>query len=718
VSGTGPAAAARIARDEVGACLGAALVLAAVEGFFVREPGAVVVGGVLLLGLGLAAGAALLAVETIVRRASLGAVAAAMVRAAAALPALAFVSRDLFEGARAATLPGAAWGTLWVPALGWAAVSVLLLAGARLVRSGRRARAAVSLALVSVAVLAEFANRSLYRSEYPDVHAFLVALSLVSLALAARVAAGPAAPGGTGVVVARAVAAAVVLGALHPTIAYGLESPESRWAVATRGTHTRELVRIVRAQFDRDGDGYSRVLGGGDCDDDDPNIHPGAVDIPGDGIDQDCSGFDAPLPKTPDADAAPDLALLRAELRARADVNDLIDATGAMNVVIIVIDALRADVLHESGANRSAFPHLFRFLDQARVFRRAFAPSAGTDLSVGAILTGRIDPFVVLDTTLVEAIQRSGRGTRAVLPTEVLRYAGEVLIRRGLDRLHRYVNDPDERDVGSHTTSVRTTDLGLRALDELTRAGSPFYLWLHYFDVHETAQVERDDRGLLAIAGSGELSFEDKYRALVALTDREVGRFLAAMDERGLADHTIVVLLSDHGESLGEDPRLPEKHGRFVYNPLVHVPLAIRIPGVAPAAVDVPVSLVDVMPTLLELLDQELPAEMDGWSLLPHLVEDPPPELTTATRAVVLNEQEQWGVIEWPFKLMVRAGDNLVELYDLERDFAEQRDLSKERGEEVARLKARYAEFPRPSLDRSRAGRQLRDERARPPRRH
>jgi hypothetical protein len=103
---------------------------------------------------------------------------------------------------------------------------------------------------------------------------------------------------------------------------------------------------------------------------------------------------------------------------------------------------------------------------------------------------------------------------------------------------------------------------------------------------------------------------------------------------------------------------------------------------------------------------------------LPHLVEDPPPDLVDAARAIVLNEQEQWGVIEWPLKLMVRAGDNLVELYDLEQDFGERRDLSGERRAEVARLKARYAEFPRPTLDRSRAGRRLRDERARPPPRH
>jgi arylsulfatase A-like enzyme len=169
------------------------------------------------------------------------------------------------------------------------------------------------------------------------------------------------------------------------------------------------------------------------------------------------------------------------------------------------------------------------------------------------------------------------------------------------------------------------------------------------------------------------------------------------------------VFVSDHGEGLGEDPRLPDNHGRVLYNPLIHVPLAIRLPGQPGRTVDDPVSVLDVTPTLLTLAGATIPAGADGRSLLPYLLPGAPPELRSPSRPLVLNESEQVGVIAWPYKLMVRPNDNLTELYDLEQDFAEQHDLSASAPRRVGELMQYYHAAPPVNLDRTARGRRLRE---------
>src|SRR5690606_35820387 len=128
------------------------------------------------------------------------------------------------------------------------------------------------------------------------------------------------------------------------------------------------------------------------------------------------------------------------------------------------------------------------------------------------------------------------------------------------------------------------------------------------------------------------------------------------------------VLFGDHGESLGEDRRLPDNHGRFVYEPLVRIPLVVVVPGAEPTRSDVPVSLLDLAPTVLDLLDQPPLAGAWGRSLAPLMTAGAPADLFASPRDLPLHESDQWGVVRWPLKLLVRPADNLVELYDVERD--------------------------------------------------
>ncbi len=709
--------------DEIGAALTGALAIALVELIALGTVAPAVALPVLamFLGLGLVAGLLMLASEKLVARFQLAPLPAALVRALPALMALVPLGRNLFEGAMAATLPGASTAAWWVPGVGLVGLTLAIWIGDRWL-TGRRYLGelgriiALQVALMLLIAVLEAGNRRLFKTEYPHIHLFLVIASCLTAAVISRVAARA---GGRLLaprprLMVRGAAAALVLATLALALPRGLASESDRWVVATQGNHARHLARLYRGLLDRDDDGYAAVLGGGDCDDGDAGRNPGARDLPGNGRDEDCDGQDAlPVDRTPDAAQVRTLA----DWLAGPQVTAVRERARGANLLFISVDALRADMLTGSGEDQAAFPNLSALLAESRRFDRAFAPASGTDVSLTCLVTARFDPFVPLPVTLLEAVQASGRTTHAIYPSEVLRWVPKTLLTRGLDDHDVVVNDRGAENIGRYTTAIETTERGLAFLAERGKAPDrPWFLWAHYFDVHEHKQVEERDAALREIAGGADLgSARGKYRALLALVDREVGRLIAELRGRGLWDRTVVVFFSDHGESLGEDPRLPDNHGLYLYNPLVHIPLAVRIPGLAPAASPAPVSLIDVGPTVLDLLGLPPLTGADAVTQLGHLADGAPAGIVDRKRPLVMNESDQWGVVVWPDKLMFRPGDNLVELYDLEVDFAERDNRAAGEAGRVGQLKATYAEFPRPSFDRSRKGRRWREQQARPP---
>ncbi|HEX2484704.1 MAG TPA: sulfatase [Myxococcota bacterium] len=380
------------------------------------------------------------------------------------------------------------------------------------------------------------------------------------------------------------------------------------------------------------------------------------------------------------------------------------------NLVLLSIDTLRRDRLGAYGYDRPTSPVLDALAARGVVFEGASAPSSWTVPSHGSLLTGlspqahgatgavqRLDPRAE---TLAGWLRQHGYATAAVVNTVLLSakrgFAG------GFDHFE-LVLGPEPAAPEIHARALRWLDGA--------RERRPFFLFLHYYDVHSdyapapayrellvspyrgpadgtTEQLKAARLGRLSLAPDDARHLSELYDAEIRQLDDELGRFFAALEERGLLADTAIVVTSDHGEEFGEHGGV--LHGRTLYGELVDVPLILAGPGVpAGRRVSGPASLLDVFPTVTALLGVPAPPYVEGTDLWSDGALRPPAArpLFFATDWWLGRADGEWkrAVERDGWKLHVAHPGAAAELYDLGADPGERRNVA---ADEPARVEA------------------------------
>lgn len=391
---------------------------------------------------------------------------------------------------------------------------------------------------------------------------------------------------------------------------------------------------------------------------------------------------------------------------------------GRPNVLVIVVDTLRADRLGCYGAERDTSPAIDGLAASGTLFVNAYVPSPWTKPSVASILTGRYPSGHGL-TGLDRKLPKGARSIAQMLGDEGYRTAGVVSNRligkfgRGFETF-----DASEGKGPGHVSGERVTRKAIALAEELAADEAPFLLYVHYFDPHvdykphpdfglaperagrlDGTQTWNELDEMRASLSEEELAFvRDLYDGEVRYTDEAVRDLLAALERLGIEDETIVVFTSDHGEELMEHGNIG--HTRTLYEELIRVPFLVRAPG-APAGLRLehPVSVVALVPTVLELCGVDAREySFQQPSLAARIHGEPEPEGEAAIFAEVdfvppkdpnipVGETRKKSLRKGDWKIILDQLSDSYELYDLAADPGETRDLSEAEPERLEQLK-------------------------------
>jgi arylsulfatase A-like enzyme len=352
------------------------------------------------------------------------------------------------------------------------------------------------------------------------------------------------------------------------------------------------------------------------------------------------------------------------------------------NVVFIVLDTTRADRLGTYGyKRRQTSPHIDDFAERSTVFEMAFSHSPWTKPSVASMFTsltprehGIFDWKIKLDEallTLPEHLQAQGFVTQAHISHHAFQ-PKDTNFKLGFDHYDKSVltkGSPHEV-----TSSAEITDHGIKFLKH--RPDKRFFLWLHYTDPHEDyIRHEQFDFGK---------SKKARYDSEIAFMDHHLGRLFEELEEGDHLQDTIVVIVADHGEGLG-DHRI-NKHTKALYEQQIHVPLIIYVPTMAPGRVSQTVPLIDIAPTLTDLLGLPTPEQFQGQTMVAE------GSFAPADDRVVFSETRRFADL----RSVIKGGWKLIEdqltgqslLYNIADDPEERVNLVDEQGPQLAELRA------------------------------
>jgi arylsulfatase A-like enzyme len=389
-----------------------------------------------------------------------------------------------------------------------------------------------------------------------------------------------------------------------------------------------------------------------------------------------------------------------------------------LNILIYLIDTLRADHLGCYGSEQALTPNIDAFAADAALFESAIAQASWTKASVASVLTGldpvahgtngRDDRLPEAALTLAERLGGAGYESAALVTnpnvTEAFGFA------QGFASF---------RDLGKEVDSDQVSQEALTWIDARS-AEKPFFFYLHTLDPHTPydppeemrrrfaadvpPMVARESKQLLDDLQAGRRPVDAQntawlkalYAAEVAANDAGFGELLAGLRQRGLYANTLVILLSDHGEEFLEHGNW--EHGKSLHAESLQVPLIVRLPGARPGLrLKEEAQHLDIVPTLLDLAGLAIPEELAGRSFLPWLLGgetettsreifsylhlDGPARIALRADRWVMLQQLAAGRFAWP------------RLYDRGTDGAEKKDIQQANPIRRGYLEARMQEY-------------------------
>ncbi|MGA7633993.1 MAG: sulfatase-like hydrolase/transferase [Terriglobales bacterium] len=363
------------------------------------------------------------------------------------------------------------------------------------------------------------------------------------------------------------------------------------------------------------------------------------------------------------------------------------------NIILITLDTTRADHMGFLGSRRGVTPNLDKLARQSVVFTHAYSQAPFTAPSHATILTGTYPQFhqvedfqvpLTKDLPYAPAILKAhGYHTAAFVGSIVLDPFQQLAIgfERGFDTYDAgfHMTRPGEDHYAA--TDRRAAVVVAHALAWLSKhPPGPFFMWVHLYDPH--FPYEAPD------------PFGTRYKSApydgeIAYSDAALGKLLNQLRVQGLFENSVIAMMSDHGESLGDHGE--EFHGFFLYDATIHVPLLLKMPGdrFAGKRIDNHVGLVDVLPTILQTVGIEVSQEMQGESLLGMMEPKPPPAASGETAPASSPDRPLYSETEyavraygWSAVRSLRTGKYLFieaprrELYDMVADPKAEHDLS------------------------------------------
>ena len=365
-------------------------------------------------------------------------------------------------------------------------------------------------------------------------------------------------------------------------------------------------------------------------------------------------------------------------------------ATGP-NVLLITLDTTRADRLGCYGHTAARTPTLDALAGAGIRFEQAFCQVPLTLPSHVSLLTSTFPPTndismngagVLSDTlpTLAETFEAHGYRTGAFVAAWVLHSA--FGLSRGFDHYDDVAGEASESSLGHERPADQVCAAALAWLDR--HPETPFFAWVHFFDPHDPYAPPADFREQPA----------DPYDGEIAFADSQVRRLVGWLEANHCRRKTLIVVAGDHGEAFGEHGE--HRHGLFVYDTTMRVPLIFSFPERLPQAkvVSADVRLIDVAPTILDLLGWAPPPEMQGESLRPALETEDVVLLPVYGESHYPRAAFGWASLrtyataEWKYVDAPRG-----ELYDRRADPAELTNVIDQHPEVAAGLREELAEL-------------------------